>query len=138
MTRRREWYNNYVLETEILKLYKRIFCVLKITDIADPDRIKKSPDGIRVLLAGSFAEGGITVRRVELRHFVERTDPKLGPYSLLTILMETDKGDVESLYDEGYRGESILDKTSDFILNNVGLSGIILRLMITLRDELGK
>jgi len=110
--------------------------MLKVLDIADPNRVSKIPDGSVTLLSGKFKEGEFTIQNIELRLFTEGVDSKLGTYSLLTILVQTDKGDVESVYDEGYRGEGILDRTANFILNNLGLSGIIVRSTITLREEI--
>jgi hypothetical protein len=42
------------------------------------------------------------------------------------------------IFDEGYRGESALRRTADFVLNNLGLSGIILRSVIALKSKIGK
>jgi hypothetical protein len=70
-----------------------------------------------------------------LRLFIEKIDQKLGSFSLVTSLVETDKGEVEMMYDEGYRGEDVLEKTANFILNNLGLSGIILRSLLVLQSK---
>lgn len=107
-------------------------------DVPSPERVLRAPDKTIKLLSGKFAEGNLTITNVELRLFTENRDPILGPYSLLTVLLQTDKGDVESLYDEGYRGNDILERSAELILNNLGLSGIILRLRITLENELKK
>jgi hypothetical protein len=109
---------------------------LKIIDIANPQRVSRQPDDVLTLLDhGSFVEQGFTIKKIELRLFVEKTDPKLGPYSLITALVETDKGEVEMVYDEGFRGENLLKRTADFILNNLGLSSIILRSVIALDSK---
>ena len=52
---------------------------------------------------------GFTVTRIDLRQYVERTDDKLGEYSLLTAVVETDRGTVELKYDEGFKGSDALD-----------------------------
>jgi hypothetical protein len=111
---------------------------LKIIDISNPQRVNRNPDKTTVLLLGDFVEQGYTIKKIELRQFIEKSDQKLGPYSLVTTLIQTDKGDIESLYDEGYRGKNVLDSTANFILNNLGLSGIILRSLISLNQELKK
>jgi hypothetical protein len=107
---------------------------LKIIDVANPQRIQKEPDNTIILLQGSFVEQGFTINKIELRLFVEKQDEKLGPYSLITVLVSTDKGEVESLYDEGYRGENSLQNAANLILGNLGLSAIILRSIITLNS----
>jgi hypothetical protein len=109
---------------------------LKITDVANPERVNRKPDKTMMLLSsGNFTEQGFTIKKIELRLFIEKIDQKLGPFSLVTSLVETDKGEVEMMYDEGYRGEDVLEKTANFILNNLGLSGIILRSIIVLQSK---
>lgn len=109
---------------------------MKIIDVANPQRIRRKPDQTITLLdSGSFAEQGFVIKKIELRLFVEKTDHKLGTYSLITSLVETDKGDVEMIYDEGFMGENALGRTANFILNNLGLSGIILRSIIALNSK---
>lgn len=109
---------------------------MKITDVANPERVNRKPDKtIMLLSSGNFTEQGFTIKKIELRLFIEKIDQKLGPFSLVTSLVETDKGEVEMMYDEGYRGEDVLEKTANFILNNLGLSGIILRSIIVLQSK---
>jgi hypothetical protein len=109
---------------------------LKITDVANPERVNRKPDKtITLLSSGDFTEQGFIIKKIELRLFIEKIDQKLGSFSLVTSLVETDKGEVEMMYDEGYRGEDVLEKTANFILNNLGLSGIILRSLLVLQSK---
>lgn len=109
---------------------------MKIIDVANPQRVNRNPDKtVTLLSSGNFVEYGVAVKRVEMRLYIEGSDPKLGPYSLITVLVQTDIGEIESTYDEGYRGDDALEHTSQFVLNNLGLSGIILRSVITLKEE---
>lgn len=108
---------------------------MKITDIVNPQRVNRDPDKTVSLLSGNFVEQGITIKKVELRLFIEKIDERLGPYCLITSLVETDKGDVEMIYDEGYRGKDALEKAANLITNNVGLSGLILRSVIALQAK---
>ncbi|MEW6589187.1 MAG: hypothetical protein AB1299_08510 [Thermoproteota archaeon] len=80
-------------------------------------------------------EQGFVIKKIDLRLFVEKIDQKLGPYSLITTLVETDKGTVEMVYDEGFKGQNALKRTADFVLNNLGLSSIILRSVIALDSK---
>lgn len=109
---------------------------LKIIDIANPERVSRVPDKTKTLFSsGGFEEQGFLIKKVELRLFVEKVDENLGSFSLITSLVETDKGAIEMIYDEGFRGEDALEKTSQFLLNNLGLSGLILRSVISLKSK---
>jgi len=107
-----------------------------IVDLHDPQRVNKTPDGVEVLLSsGNFVQDGFTISKVELRLYNERTDEKLGVYSLITSFVETDKGSVEMIYDEGFRGEESLLRAAKFLTSTLGISGLILRSIISLREK---
>jgi len=110
---------------------------MKIIDLPDPKRLSQKPKGVEVLFkSGDFVQEGFSVNKVELRQYIEKTDKNLGPYSLITSYVETDKGSVEMIYDEGFRGEDSLNRTVKFLISNLGISGLILRSLITLKDHL--
>ena len=112
---------------------------MKIIDNVNPNRINRTPDKtVQLLTSGGFVEQGYTIKLIELRQFIEKTDVKLGQYSLITSFVETDKGQVEMIYDEGFRGENALERAANFVLNNLGLSGIIIRSIVYLNQELDK
>lgn len=112
---------------------------MNIVDLYNPQRINRNPDGVEVLFSsGNFVEQGFLVHTVELRLYLEKIDEKLGPYSLITSFVETDKGSVEMIYDEGFRGEDSLNRTVQFLTANLGISGLILRSIITLQDQIEK
>jgi hypothetical protein len=109
-----------------------------IVDLYDPQRVNKTPDGVEVLLSsGNFVQDGFTISKVELRLYNERTDEKLGVYSLITSFVETNKGSVEMIYDEGFRGEEPLLRAAQFLTSNLGISGLVLRSIISLREKIG-
>ena len=108
-----------------------------IVDLHEPQRVNKTPDGVEVLLSsGHFVQDGFTISKVELRLYNERTDEKLGVYSLITSFVETDKGSVEMIYDEGFRGEEPLLRAAKFLASNLGMSGLVLRSIISLREKI--
>jgi len=110
---------------------------MKIIDLSVPSRISRPPDDVYVLLdSGDFIQDGFSVRKVELRYYLEKTDPHLGPFSLITSYVETDMGSVEMLYDEGFRGEDNLRRTASFLVSNLGISALILRSVISLKEHL--
>ena len=110
---------------------------MNIIDLHNPQRINRKPDSVEVLFSsGNFVYQRFFVHKVELRLYLEKIDKKLGSYSLITSFVETDKGSVEMIYDEGFRGEDSLNRTVQFLISNLGMSGLILRSIITLRDRI--
>ncbi|AFS80928.1 hypothetical protein NKOR_05210 [Candidatus Nitrosopumilus koreensis AR1] len=110
---------------------------MNVVDLHDPKRVNRIPDETKVLFSsGSFMQDEFKILKVELRLYVERTDEHLGDFSLITSFVETDKGTVEMIYDEGYRGADSLKRASEFLTSNLGISGLILRSVISLRDKM--
>ena len=106
---------------------------MKYVDISNPKRIDRIPDKISQILSdGTTTEKCYKIKNIQLRLYTEKNDKKLGPYSLITSLVETDKGSVEMVYDEGFRGNNALERSSKFLTDNLGLSGLILRSLIFL------
>jgi len=109
---------------------------MNIVDLHEPKRVDKTPDEVEVLLSdGSFIQDEFKISRVELRLYSEQIDGKLGVFSLITSFVETDQGSVEMIYDEGFLGERSLHRATQFIISNLGISGLILRSIITIRES---
>ena len=109
---------------------------MNIIDLHNPLRVDKIPDKVEVLLSsGNFTQDNFVISKVELRLYTERTDEKLGNFSLITSFVETNQGSVEMIYDEGFRGENPLLRASEFLISNLGISGLVLRSIITLREK---
>ncbi len=85
--------------------------------------------------SGNFVEYGFTISHVELRLYEERIDENLGTFSLITVFVNTDKGSIELLYDEGFRGSDALNRIARFLKSDLGLSGLILRSVIALNTH---
>jgi len=110
---------------------------MKVVDVVDPTSINRAPDKTVVLLSsGNFIESGYVVRNVHLNLYIQRKDPKLGIYSLITVQIETDKGTIEMTYDEGYRGDNALEGAAAFLTSHLGISGLILRAIIQLQNSI--
>ncbi|KAF6247442.1 hypothetical protein C6990_02995 [Nitrosopumilus sp. b3] len=110
---------------------------MKIIDLYNPERVNKSPDDVEILMSsGSFVQDEFVISKVELRLYKERNDDKLGAFSLITSFVETDKGSVEMIFDEGFRGDDPLKRTKDFLISNLGISALVLRSIICLREKL--
>jgi hypothetical protein len=106
---------------------------MKSSDI-DQDRISRPADRSRVLLEkGSQKNQGFVIQKIEMRQYVERKDDRLGDYSLLTVVVETDRGDVEMKYDEGFRGPDALESAVTMLTQYVGLASLINRALIELQ-----
>jgi len=105
-------------------------------DISDPTRVQNPPDQIaKILSDGKFLEQGFSVNKIELRLYTEKHDEKLGPYSLITSFVQTDQGSIEMIYDEGFRGENALDRAKKFLTENLGISALVLRSIIALKNK---
>ena len=110
---------------------------MHFVDFVDSHRVQREPDSVETLFSsGDFTEQGIKVTKVQIRLYIEKTDKKLGPYSLLTSFVETEKGSIEMIYDEGFRGNDSLSKAVTFLTSNLGISGLILRSVISLKEHL--
>jgi hypothetical protein len=111
----------------------------KIIEVSDPQRIDKSPDKtITLMSGGKFLERGHVIKSVTLNLYVQKKDDILGPYSLITALVETDKGIIEMTYDEGWRGANALEEAAAFLTSHLGISGLILRSVIQLDQSTNK
>jgi len=109
---------------------------MNIVDLHDPKRVDGTPDTVEILFSsGNFTQDEFKISKVELRLYVERIDDELGAFSLITSYVETDSGSVEMIYDEGFRGEHSLKRASEFLISNLGISGLILRSIIALREN---
>jgi hypothetical protein len=110
---------------------------MNIVDLHDPKRVDRTPDEVNVLLSsGNFIQDEFVISTVELRLYTERADDKLGDFSLITSFVETNRGSVEMIYDEGFRGKNPILRATEFLTSNLGISGLILRSIITLRAKL--
>ena len=112
---------------------------MKFVDIPDSKRIEREPDGRNLIFSdGKITQDGVEIKKIELLHYRIKTDQNLGEYSIITALVDTDHGQIEILYDEGYRGDDALNDSTNMLIQNLGLSGLILRSLISLKNELEK
>jgi hypothetical protein len=59
----------------------------------------------------------------------------LGDYSILVIIIETNKGTVIMKYDEGYRGKDAFDNAIEMLTQYNGVSSVINRALIELHNS---
>jgi hypothetical protein len=98
----------------------------------EPGRIKGPPVKSIQLLQHPVQTQGLSIAKMEVRQYVERTDSHLGDYSLLTVVVKTDKGSIEMKYDEGFRGSDALESAAKLLLQYAGLAALINRAIIEL------
>ena len=111
---------------------------MKFIDIPNSQRITRGPDNRNLIFAdGKIIQDGVEIKQIELLEYKIKIDDTLGTYSIITALIDTDQGQIEILYDEGYRGNDALNESTNMLIQNLGLSGLILRSLISLKNKLG-
>lgn len=110
---------------------------MKIIDVGNPNRVNRPIKKKIEIFSGSYFQKGFKINKVELRLYKEKEDPTCGAYCLITSYVETDQGSIEMIYDEGYEKLSSLEETAQFLTNQLGISGLILRSIISLADAQG-
>ena len=112
---------------------------MKFIDIPDSKRIASGPNNRIVIFSdGKIQQDGIEIQKIELIEYKIKKDVELGTYSIITAVVDTDQGVIEILYDEGYRGDDPLNESANMLIQNLGLSGLILRSLISLKNQLEK
>ena len=112
---------------------------MKFVDIPDSNRIVNEPDDRSMIFSdGKITQDDIEIQKIELLQYKIKNDEELGVYSIITALVDTDHGIIEILYDEGYRGDNALNESANMLIQNLGLSGLILRSIISLKNQLEK
>ena len=101
----------------------------------------RRPDAVFEVMAKAQGHGppasvrGRAVMSVRLCEYVERTGGERGPYSLITAVVETDRGAAEMLYDEGYRGRSALADAGRFLVMHLGASALVERAVAAIESR---
>ena len=94
-------------------------------------RISNAPIDKVVIFEGvSLSVDNISIERVELRQYLERSDKESGYYSLITVYLKSSKGEIELKFDEGFKGKDPLSEISLILMRYVGLESLINRLLI--------
>ena len=110
---------------------------MKIIDIAEPSKIDRAPDqSTTIIQNGNSIQDGFQIKTLEMRLYNQRKDQSLGTFTIITVYVQTDKGSIEILYDEGYRGETALDDSVKLLTGNLGLSSLIMRCIISLKNKI--
>ena len=110
---------------------------MNIIDISNLERIDKKPSRKMILLSnGETMQNGFKIKTLELRLYTNVHQNESSSHSIITAYLETDDHSIETLYDEGSLDDNALDKSTELLTNSLGLSGLILRLIISLENTL--
>ena len=111
--------------------------IMNIIDVSNLERIDKKPTRRMTLLSnGEVMQNGFKIKTLELRLYTNVLQNESLPHSIITAYLETDDHSIETLYDEGSLEDNALDSTTELLTNSLGLSGLILRLIISLENTL--
>ena len=112
---------------------------MKFVDIPDASRITDDPKNRTTIISDAkILQDGVEINKIELLQYTIKSEENLGDYSIITALIQTNLGEIEILYDEGYRGTDALNESANMLIQNLGLSGLILRSLISLKNHIGK
>jgi hypothetical protein len=89
---------------------------------------------VTLLKDGSLSVDNISIEKVELRQYLERSDKVNGYYSLITAYLKSSKGEIELKFNEGFLGRDPLPEISLILMRYVGLESLINRLLIALNE----
>ena len=106
---------------------------MKIIDISNPQRVNRTPNKSHLFFSNeNLKQNGFLVKSAELRFYKFESD------SLISIFVDTDKGSIETTYEEGKFDVEYFDKSVKFVVEHLGISVLILRSIIELKNELDK
>ena len=109
---------------------------MRINDVNEFDGLERNPDKKLILLSNvNIVQNGYKIKLLELRLY-SKINQKHNSQSIITAYLETDDHSIETLYDEGSLEDNALEKSTELLTNSLGLSGLILRLIISLENTL--
>ena len=104
-------------------------------DLETTKLLQKPPKNSKILLSNIIYEDIYFIKKLELSIYNTNHNKLLGDYSILVILLETNKGTVMMKYDEGYRGKDAFDNAIEMLTQYNGLSSVINRALIELDNS---
>jgi protein-L-isoaspartate(D-aspartate) O-methyltransferase len=103
-------------------------------DVIDRSRIDRVPDKTMNLMSSKYEELGYTITHVELRLYHTKT--KDGPYSIVTMFVETNRGTIEQILSEGYLGPHAIEEEMAYITSRLVISELIINSIKRLDEEI--
>ena len=103
-----------------------------ILDLETNKLLQKPPNQSKIILRNIVYDSIYVIKKLELSIYTTNNHKILGDYSILVIIIETNKGTVIMKYDEGYRGKDAFDNAIEILTHYSGLSSLINRALIEL------
>lgn len=94
--------------------------------------LQKPPNKSKIILRNIVYDSIYVIKKLELSIYTTNNHRILGDYSILVIIIETNKGTVIMKYDEGYRGRDAFDNAIEMLTQYNGVSSVINRALIEL------
>jgi hypothetical protein len=94
--------------------------------------LQKPPNKSKIILRNIVYDSIYVIKKLELSIYTTNNHRILGDYSILVIIIETNKGTVIMKYDEGYRGKDAFDNAIEMLTQYNGVSSVINRALIEL------
>ena len=94
--------------------------------------LQKPPNKSKIILRNIVYDSIYVIKKLELSIYITNNHRILGDYSILVIIIETNKGTVIMKYDEGYRGRDAFDNAIEMLTQYNGVSSVINRALIEL------
>ena len=108
---------------------------MNLLDVIEPSRIDRIPDKTaRLLSKSNYKEQGYVIKHAELRSYQKNTE--CGLYSIVTLFVETDRGTIERILNEGYLGPNALEEEMAYITSHTVISDTILRSIMRLDEAI--
>ena len=96
--------------------------------------LQKPPNKSKIILRNIVYDSIYVIKKLELSIYTTNNHRILGDYSILVIIIETNKGTVIMKYDEGYRGKDAFDNAIEMLTQYNGVSSVINRALIELNN----
>ena len=103
-----------------------------ILDLETNKLLQKPPNKSKIILRNIVYDSIYVIKKLELSIYTTNNHRILGDYSILVIIIETNKGTVIMKYDEGYRGNDAFDNAIEMLTQYNGVSSVINRALIEL------
>ena len=105
---------------------------MHVIDVPDIDRIRHTPDGTITILDRPCRMHGWMISMIELRLYMNGPDQPC----IITAYIMMGGHTIETTYQDGCSGETPLQDAAEFLMYNLGPSGVVLRAKIALEAEM--
>lgn len=105
----------------LLLNYEKQDLLMHVLDVLVPTRISHIPDKtVKLLSYADYNEQGYVISDIEVRLYQKKIKNEI--YSIITFFVETDKGTIERIINEGYLGPNSLEEEIAYVTSHLVLS----------------